>query len=262
MDKVALSGANRGSFGFLFTISQGRQSKNRVQSVLPNLTLVTLQPPDKTADKMRGDTLSDATAGVVVRMAEVQDCPAILDIYSYYIEQTAITLFSRIPSVEDFARTMMNIRQYYPYLVCCVNGTVVGFAHAFYTNPHEAYCWNAELNVYIKSEYHGRGIATALYTALFQILKAQGYCSLYAAITLPSEASIALHKHFGFKEMYIQEAIGYKLGEWRDVLWMGRRIEGAADPELHGPPLLISDVNKNDIDTALAMASTLLTGVR
>ena len=214
------------------------------------------------ATTRKGVTLSVTTKSAVIRMAEVGDCPAILDIYSYYIEQTAITLFSCIPSADDIAQTMITIKQNYPYLVCCVDNAVVGFAHANYVRPHEACRWNAELTVYIKSEYHGLGIATALYTALFQILKVQGYCNLYAAITLPSAISIALHKHFGFKEMYVQKATGYKLGEWRDVLWMERRIEGAVDPGVYGPPLLIKDVNKNDIDTALAMASTLLTGVR
>jgi len=194
-------------------------------------------------------------------MAELDDCAAILDIYSYYIEKTDITLTSQIPKLSEVASTMRKITCYYPYLVCCVDGEVVGFAHGYRLRPHEGYLWNAELNIYIRQAYHGYGIATALYTALFNILKAQGFCNLYAAITLPSEPSVGLHKRFGFKEMYVQKAVGYKNGAWHDVLWMQRRIEDAVDPGVHGPPLRLHEVNKNDIDTALAMASTLLTKI-
>ncbi|MCL1891066.1 MAG: N-acetyltransferase family protein [Coriobacteriia bacterium] len=198
----------------------------------------------------------------IIRMAELDDCQKILDIYSPYIEQTAITLTSRTPSLEDVAKTMADIKRHYPYLVCCIDGELVGFAFAYRMRPQEAYRWSAEINVYIAPDYHGKGIATALYTALFQILKTQGFCNLYAVITLPSKASVALHEHFGFTEMCVQKAVGYKLGEWRDVLWMEWRIEGAADPSTHGAPLLLQDLNAHDIDMALAMASTLLMGAQ
>jgi len=215
---------------------------------------------------MKGVTLSEtlpsAATDAIIRMAEVDDSRAILDIYAPYIEQTTITLTSQIPSIDEIAKTMMAVKRQYPYLVCCVGSKVVGFAYAHRIRPHEAYLWNAELSVYILPEYQGRGVGTALYTALFQILKVQGFCNLYAVITLPSDASIALHKHFGFTETCVQKAVGYKLGEWRDVLWMELRIEGAIDPGVHGPPHLLKDVRPNDIDTALALAATLLVSAK
>jgi phosphinothricin acetyltransferase len=197
-----------------------------------------------------------------IRFAKGADSQAILGIYAPYIEQTAITFTSRIPTLAQIAQTMADIQRHYPYLVCEVDDHVVGFAYAYRVRPHEAYRWNAELSVYIKPDFHGRGIATALYSALFQLLKAQGYCNLYAVITLPNEASIALHRHFGFVQRMIQTACGYKLGEWRDVLWMEYRIPGAADPDEQSSPLAPAELNANDLKTALAMASALLNGAR
>jgi phosphinothricin acetyltransferase len=191
-------------------------------------------------------------------MAEVDDSRAILNIYAPYIEQTAFTLTSEVPSLESVAKTMMDIKVNYPYLVCCTESAVVGFAYAYPVHPQDAYRWNAEISVYIAPGYQGLGIATALYTALFQILKAQGFCNLYAIVTLPNEPSIALHRHFGFTELCTQKAVGYKLGAWRDTLWLEHRIEGCADPAAHGAPLPIKELNAHDIDTALALASTLL----
>ena len=197
----------------------------------------------------------------IIRMAELDDCRAILDVYAPYIEQTAFTLTSQVPDLEDVVRTMLDIKRYYPYLVCCVDDVVVGFAYAYRLGNKEAYRWNAELSVYIAPGYQGLGIATALYTALFQILKVQGFCNLYAIITLPNDPSMALHRHFGFTELCTQKAVGFKLGKWHDTLWMEYRIAGAVDPAAHGVPLLVKEVNAHDIETALAMASTLLVNV-
>jgi phosphinothricin acetyltransferase len=199
---------------------------------------------------------------VAIRMAQPEDAQTILDIYAPYVVDTAITFVSTLPTVDEIGAKMIDIEKRYPYLVCTIDENVVGFAYASKARPHEAYRWNAELSVYIDPHYQGSGIATALYTALFQILKAQGFCNLYAVITLPNKASIALHRHFGFRELAVHQADGYKMGAWRDVLWMLYRIEGAADPEVHGPPVPLQKLRANEIETALSMATALLSGAQ
>lgn len=195
-----------------------------------------------------------------IRLAEVEDARRILEIYAPYVSDTALTLTSTIPSIEQVVQTMLDVKKRYPYLVCCIDGTVVGFAYGLRMRPHEAYNWNTELSIYIDPEYQGQGIATALYTALFQILKNQGYCNLYAVITIPNDASVALHKRFGFKELTVMKKSGYKLGAWHDVLWMGMRIANCLDPGEHGDPLPMNKLNENELNTTLAMATALLNG--
>ena len=198
---------------------------------------------------------------VAIRIAQAEDAQAILDIYAPFVTDTAITFVSTLPSVEGIKKKMGDVKRAYPYLVCSVGERVVGFAYADRFKPHEAYKWNAELAIYVLPGFHGRGIATALYTALIQILKLQGFCNIYALITLPNEASIALHKHFGFKELAVHKADGYKMGAWRDVLWMLYRIEGAAENEVYRTPLRFSRMRDNEIETVLRMATALLSGV-
>lgn len=197
-----------------------------------------------------------------IRLAEIGDAQHILGIYAPYVSETALTLTSEIPTLEEVAQTMLDIKKRYPYLVCCINEEVVGFAYAHRVRPHEACNWNAELTIYIDPRYQGRGIATALYTALFQVLKLQGYCNLYAVITVPNDASVALHRHFGFSELGVMRKSGYKLGMWHDVLWMEKYIPGCHDPAVHGEPLTVSALNDNDLNTTLAMATALLTGAQ
>ncbi|MDR1713929.1 MAG: GNAT family N-acetyltransferase [Coriobacteriales bacterium] len=201
-------------------------------------------------------------AKVAIRLAVPEDSQDILDLYTPYVTDTVITFVSTPPTVEEIAAKMLDIQRHYPYLVCTFDDKVVGFAYANWVRPHEAYRWNAELSIYVDRAYHGRGIATALYTALLQILKAQGFCNLYAVITLPNDASVALHRHFGFTDLSVHKASGYKLGAWQDVLWMEYRIDGCADPGTHGLPVAPAMLHTNEIQTALGLATALLSGAQ
>jgi phosphinothricin acetyltransferase len=202
-----------------------------------------------------------AGSGLGIRLATPADAQAILDIYAPYVLETSLTFETTVPSSDEYQARIEHVLERFPYLVSTYDDQVVGFAYASESRAREAYKWNAELSIYLNEDYHRRGIATALYTALLQILRTQGFVNLYAVITLPNEASVALHRRFGFTEIGVHEATGYKFGEWRDVVWMHHRIEGALDPAVHGQPTSINDLNRNDIDTALSLATALLKGI-
>jgi phosphinothricin acetyltransferase len=206
--------------------------------------------------------LNTAENAAEIRMAEIDDARRVLAIYTPYVTETALTLTSTIPSTEQVVQTMLDVKKRFPYLVCRINGNVVGFAYASRQHPHEAHSWNAELSIFIDPEFQGRGIATALYTALFQILKLQGYCNLYAVITIPNKPSVALHRHFGFKELVVMERSGFKLNRWHDILWMEMKIPGCHDPAEHGLPLPLNQLNNNELCTILAMSTALLNGAQ
>lgn len=199
---------------------------------------------------------------VEIRLAEVYDSRRIMEIYAPYVANTSLTLTSKMPTLDQVVKTMLEVKKYYPYLICRIEGEVVGFAYASQMQPHEAYSWNAELSIYIDPSFQGRGIATALYTALFQILKIQGFCNIYATIALPNDASVALHRHFGFKELVVMKQHGFKLGEWHDNLYMKMTIPGCFDPAEHGSPLPMKKLNKNELTTILAMSTALLSGAQ
>ena len=50
-------------------------------------------------------------------------------------------------------------------------------------------------------------------------------------MTLPNDASVALHHRLGFEPVGTYRRIGWKFGQWRDVAWTQRSI-GADE----GPP--------------------------
>ncbi len=202
-----------------------------------------------------------AIRNVEIRPATADDEMAILAIYGPFVSDSTVTFVNEIPTPQDFHEKMARVARRFPYLVCTINGEIAGFAFAAEERPHAAFQWNAELSVFLDPLFHRKGVATALYTALIQILKRQGFYNLYAAISLPNDASVALHKHFGFESRCLYEKSGYKMGAWHDMVWMHLRLGQPQENPTQGPRR-IDELVPNDISTACAMATALLSGAQ
>ena len=66
----------------------------------------------------------------MIRLAESVDAQALLDIYRYYVENTAITFECEVPSLAEFCQRIENISSRYPYLVWEEEGNIMGYAYA------------------------------------------------------------------------------------------------------------------------------------
>ncbi|RYY62512.1 MAG: N-acetyltransferase family protein, partial [Chitinophagaceae bacterium] len=117
----------------------------------------------------------------------------------------------------------------YPWLVAEVDGQVAGYAYAAPYNERAAYQWACLSSVYLAEGFKGKGVARPLYEALFALLRAQGYRSVFALITLPNEPSVRLHERCGFRYFTTFENIGFKLGSWHKVGWWRLDLAGFND---------------------------------
>ena len=86
----------------------------------------------------------------------------------------------------------------------------------------KAYDTSVETTIYCAPEATGRGIGSALYTALFDALRDEDLHMAVAGITLPNAASVALHERFGFVQAGLMHAIGRKFDQYWDVGWYER----------------------------------------
>lgn len=155
----------------------------------------------------------------MIRLAKPTDAPAILEIYAPYIENTSFTFETEVPSIEEFAKRIETYLINWPWLVCEIEGKIAGYAYATKYRERTAYQWCVESSIYIHDDYLKRNAGTALYTALFDILKRQGFRNVYAVINLPNDRSVAFHEKCGFKYFATYEQVGYKLGKWKNVGW-------------------------------------------
>lgn len=155
-----------------------------------------------------------------IRPVQVGDAPQIADIYKYYVDNTAITFDMEAPDAVQTAQQIEECTKKYPWLVCEADGHIVGYAYVHQYRTKEAFDWAVECTVYVKNGRQREGIGTALYKALFAILKAMGIKVVYAAILSSNDASIKMHAGCGFSSFAVFKKCGYKLGAWHDVTWM------------------------------------------
>ena len=183
----------------------------------------------------------------IIRLATVNDAKGILSIYSPYIENTSFTFETEVPSVEEFAERIRTYLINWPWIVCEMDGMIAGYAYATRHRERTAYQWCVESSVYIHDNFQRSGIARALYTILFEILKIQGFRNVYAVINLPNDKSVALHESLGFNYFATYENIGYKSGKWKNVGWWQLSINNYDDEP--AAPVKFSEVDKQFLST-------------
>ncbi len=179
------------------------------------------------------------------RMADVADAEALLRIYAPYTQGTA-SFEEGPPSLEEFAARVREISAVYPYIVCEEDGQIVGYAYAHLYKERAAYRWNVETTVYVRQGMQRRGVGRALMTRLLTLLARQGVRMAYSCITLPNPGSVGLHAALGFAQAGVLRDAGWKNGEWRDVVWMQKRLCDAP-----GAPEEVRPVGRIEVADAL-----------
>jgi L-amino acid N-acyltransferase YncA len=151
------------------------------------------------------------------RDATLDDAATCAAIYAAYVEHSAITLETEPPSPQDMADRIASALATHAWLVATDHGRVVGYAYAHAFNVRQAYDWSCEVSIYLEMGRRRTGTGRALYDALLGRLDARGYRMAVALITLPNEASVGLHRAFGFEDVGTWRNIGWKHGSWHDV---------------------------------------------
>ena len=164
---------------------------------------------------------------LAVRVAKVEDAEEILNIYAYYVRDTAITFEYEVPSLEDFQGRIQGTLRRYPYLVACKDGKIVGYAYAGAFKERAAYDWAVEMTVYVDKNQKKQGIGRLLYRELEKALYRQNILNVNACIACPvgedahlTADSIFFHERMGYTMVGKFHRCGYKFDTWYDMVWM------------------------------------------
>jgi L-amino acid N-acyltransferase YncA len=179
-----------------------------------------------------------------IRLATPDDAADIQAIYAPVVRDTVISFEYEEPTVEEMARRITKIRRTLPWLAWVERNAhgverVVGYAYAGAHRDRAAYQWSVDLSAYVHADWRGRGVGKALYTALIGMLRELGYVNIYAGITLPNAASVALHESIGMRPVGVYRHVGYKFGAWHDVGWWSGELQPPTDAP-HSPRSLTS----------------------
>lgn len=168
---------------------------------------------------------------IILRDARLEDAARLAEIYSHYVENTAISFEYVSPGAEEFRQRMQGFMKDYPYLVAEKDGLILGYAYAHAFVGRAAYRRSAELTIYLDRDAKKLGCGRALYEELEKRLRQQGILNLYACIGWVDEEdeylnhnSADFHRHMGFELAGRFNKCGYKFGRWYDMIWVEKII--------------------------------------
>jgi L-amino acid N-acyltransferase YncA len=150
------------------------------------------------------------------RLAGPGDAAAIARIYNEGIEDRVGTFETEPRSEED---VLGWLDAGYPLVVGEDGGEVVAWASAPPYRAHRpAYAGVADFSIYVARSARGRGFGRATLAALIAEAEGRGYWKLVSRIFPENEASLALCRSLGFREVGTYRRHARLDGIWRDTV--------------------------------------------
>lgn len=158
---------------------------------------------------------------VLIRDANENDLPVILDIYNDVIVNTT-AVYSEKPHTLQMRKDwyLDRINNDFPVFVADINGNIAGFCSFGHFRAWPCYRYTAELSLYVEGSYRGKGISKIMLQALIDRAREMNIHALLAGISADNQISINLHRSFGFVEVAHFKEVGYKFGRWLDLKFL------------------------------------------
>jgi L-amino acid N-acyltransferase YncA len=166
--------------------------------------------------------------GYTIRPAVEADLPSIREIYNHYVRNSSVTFDEKAMSLSELRRKFAQGQKLkMPYLVAeTPSGEIVGFTYVFPWGGATAYRRTVENSIYLGPAATGRGLGKALLAELLVASKAAGIKEVLAVIAdKNADASIQMHKNFGFKQIGQMGRVGYKFDRWLGTVMLQKTLK-------------------------------------
>ncbi|MDA7968137.1 MAG: GNAT family N-acetyltransferase [Gammaproteobacteria bacterium] len=172
---------------------------------------------------------SHSAPAVLIRAGARADASEINRIYNHYVLQTTATFDLEPWSLKRRENWLNEFSPPHFLLVAetpGVAGKLAGFACNHTFRAKAAYCRSTEVTAY--TDGSARGAGRALYSQLLERISATEMHRAYGLVVLPNPASVALHRHFGFRRAGTLREVGYKFGRYHDIALFEKVLESRA----------------------------------
>lgn len=147
-------------------------------------------------------------------------------LYNYFVNNTTVTFHTETFSPEDMASLLyQEDGSLYITLAVLDNEELCGYAFLTPYKKRQAYRRSAEISVYLKPEYTGKGIGKIILKKMEQHAALNGIHSLIATICSENVASIRLFEKNGYNKCGVLKEIGMKFGRMLDIVIMQKILD-------------------------------------
>jgi L-amino acid N-acyltransferase YncA len=163
-----------------------------------------------------------------IRDAVVADLPSIREIYNHYVLNSTVTFDEKPVTLAALRRKFDTAATKGMPFIAAENptGQLLGYAHVSPWKAKAAYRFTVEVSIYLGPAATGKGLGKALLGELIERSRAAGLKEMIAVIAdQGAEASIAMHRSFGFKEVGHMGKVGFKFDRWLGTVMMQRSLK-------------------------------------
>lgn len=160
-----------------------------------------------------------------IRAVESRDFEAVAEIYNEYIRLGNATMDDTLKSTIDIASWIRKFNSREGLFVLVEGETVLGWGIIKRYSDREGYRFACETAVYLTQTQLGKGYGSLIKKHLITICEKWNYKHLVAKIFATNEGSIAYNEKLGYTVVGRQNQIGYKNGDWQDIVIMQYLIQ-------------------------------------
>lgn len=158
---------------------------------------------------------------IIIREGVGTDLPELLSIYNDIILHTT-AVYDYEPHTMDMRKQWWETKkqQGFPVFVATEEEKIIGFSSIGPFRAWAAYKYSVENSIYVAAEERGKGIGKLLLPPLIETARKLQLHTIIAGIDATNEASLKLHKSFGFTEVAHFREVGWKFGRWLDLKFL------------------------------------------
>lgn len=147
-----------------------------------------------------------------------KDFSIVKEIYDYYILNSTATFHTAPIATNELKSFIPAEHPKYKSFLIEYEGVICGYCYLSQYKPRAAYDRTAEITIYLKPDFWGKGIGKEIMYRLELTAKQNGICILLGIITGENQPSIRLFEKCGYEKCAHFKQVGEKFNRLLDVV--------------------------------------------
>lgn len=146
------------------------------------------------------------------------DFEIVKEIYDYYIVNSTATFHTELITIEELESIILIDDPKYKSFLIEYEGETCGYCYISQYKKRQAYDRTAEITIYLKPVYSGKGIGKESMRLLEAVAKNNGISVLIGIISGDNQVSIGLFEKCGYEKCAHFKQVGEKFNQLLDVV--------------------------------------------